>query len=281
MAVDPVEKKPLYHFLPGYGVFSIGSLGCNMSCSFCQNSHISQADHVDFSKLKHYESYEILDRCRASACELIAFTYNEPIISFEFMEDTARLAHSKGILNAMISNGFINSSPLEELIEFIDAFNIDLKAFNEEFYRDIAGAKLRPVLNTLEQISKSGRHLEITFLLIPGMNDSEEEFRDMISWISDHCGPQQVLHISRYFPRHRLMKSATPLPLMERFSEIAREKLSFVYPGNTGSSLDAGTYCPRCGKLLIERSMYKVLIKGIDAGKCISCNYKIPGVFKN
>ncbi len=278
LAVDPIEKKPLYHFLPGQGVLSIGSIGCNMACSFCQNAHISQVTPGLSNSLMQYSAKEIIDQVIALKQAIIAYTYNEPIVFYEFMMDCASLAKSKGIYNVMVSNGFINEKPLEELIRVIDAFNIDLKAFDNGFYKKITHARLDPVLKSIQQIADSGKHMELTFLVIPDLNDDAVQFEKMIKWIADVCGEDQVLHLSRYFPHHNMHKSSTPLRTIEELTKIARRKLNFVYPGNTGLTFDANTYCPECNELLIERSVYEVKLHGLSEGKCNKCGVLIPGV---
>jgi pyruvate formate lyase activating enzyme len=279
LAVDPIEKKPLYHFFPGMGILSIGSFGCNMACSFCQNAHISQASAGSSYSLQQYGVEEIIDKAGSMNQSMIAYTYNEPVVFYEFMLDCARLARSKSMKNVMVSNGFISKEPLEEIIEYIDAFNIDLKSFDQDFYKNQANARLAPVLESIGRIADSGLHLELTFLVIPGLNDDAAKFKDMIRWIEDVCGEEQVLHLSRYFPHYKLMKSSTPLSTIKDLTEIARSKLKYVYPGNTGLSLDSSTYCHTCNALLIERSMYEVK-NTMDGSKCPHCASEVPGVFK-
>ena len=277
--IDPIEKKPMYHYFPGEGILSIGSVGCNMACSFCQNAHISQNSVSSTYSLKQYTSAEIIDMAEAMNQTMIAYTYNEPVVFYEFMLDCARLAVSRGMKNVMVSNGFINENPLVELMELMDAFNIDLKAFDKDFYKDIALARLDPVLETIKRIVASGKHLELTFLVIPDLNDNAVRFKEMVKWIVDECGEDQVLHLSRYFPHHKLRKSSTPLATIEKFTEMARSKLKYVYPGNTGSSFDSSTYCHSCNELLIDRSMYTAKIE-MDGGKCPGCGTEIPGIYK-
>lgn len=280
LAIDPIEKKPLYHFLPGSSVLSFGSVGCNLSCLFCQNAHISQSDQYKIDALSSYEPREIIVRAVESKQGSIAYTYNEPVIFYEFMTETARQAKSRGIWNVMVSNGYINPDPLTELLELIDGFNIDLKAFTEDFYRKITHATLKPVLRSISKIAASDKHLEITFLVIPGLNDNEGVFADMIRWIADHCGEKQVLHLSRYFPNHQMQTKSTTIATIEKLMEIARSRLQYVYPGNTGLALDSNTYCPDCGELLIERSYYSTSLQGLAGSRCQGCNAEIPGVYK-
>ncbi len=279
MAVDPIEKKPLYHFFPGSGVLSVGSIGCNMSCSFCQNAHISQTGMEDLNTLQEYTPKEIVDLAIERNHSIIAYTYNEPTVFFEFMLDTARIANSRGLKNVMVSNGFINEKPLNELFLYMDAFNIDLKAFDDNFYKLIVKARIEPVLRSIHQIAKSGKHMELTSLIIPGLNDNKEQFSEMIAWISNVCGSDQVFHLSRYFPNHKMQQSATPLISIEELMGIARLKLHYVYPGNTGLSFDSNTYCSNCQELLIERNLYSTSIKGLTEGYCINCHSDIPGIF--
>ncbi len=233
MHLDPVEKKPFYHYFPGSMVLSVGTVGCNMSCSFCQNCEISRAAPNRFPFLRQMKASEVIEAAVSYPSNLgLAYTYNEPSIWYEFMYDMAVLAKKRNLKNLMVSNGYISKKPLEELLPYMDAFNIDLKAFNNDFYRKITGSRLQPVLETLKTISKHHKHLEITNLVIPGLNDNEEEFEQMAHWISLELGPQTVLHISRYFPMHKMKKPPTPVKTLEKLQEIANDYLDFVYTGN-------------------------------------------------
>lgn len=280
IASDPIEKKPLYHFLPGKPILSIGSYGCNLSCDFCQNCDISQVDPgscVDriFRGPEGLVSRALLQKDNIG----LAYTYNEPTVYYEYMVECASRIKEHGKYNVMVTNGYINPSPLESLLPLIDAFNVDLKSFRDEFYSERSGAGLKPVLETISRIAKSDRHLEITFLLIPGCNDREEEWQDMIHWITEHCGRETILHVSRYFPRFKLRNPPTPLEQMERFLEIARESIRYVYAGNA-PHLETHTYCPVCGNMLVRRSIYQALVSGIsDEGCCRQCNHRIKGRF--
>ena len=268
---DPIEKKPLYHFHPGSIILSIGSIGCNLSCSFCQNCDISQADVSQFPWLKDHEADEMVSTAAGKAGNLgIAFTYNEPTINMEYMLDVARLASGKGLKTAMISNGYVNPDPLLELLPFLDAFNIDLKAFRDEFYRTYTGARLAPVLESLKTINESGKHLEITNLVIPGLNDDREVFSEMINWIAAELGEYTVLHLSRYFPHHRMTRSPTPVDTLRELYDLACRKLHYVYIGNLASYRGQQTRCTSCGELLIDRSGYHTEIKSIS--KDVTCN---------
>jgi pyruvate formate lyase activating enzyme len=208
--LDPIEKKPLYHFFPGMHVLSIGSVGCNLQCNFCQNCEISQTGVSDFPRLKTYSAEEIVNNALECVDNIgIAFTYNEPVVFYEYMMDVARLSKSKGLKNIMVSNGFINEEPLKQILPYIDAFNIDLKAFADEFYIKNTHSHLEPVKRSLQLIRESGKHLEITNLVIPGLNDKVEDFTAMVDWISGELGDQTILHLSRYFPRYKAKQPPT------------------------------------------------------------------------
>jgi len=280
ISTDPVEKKPLYHFLPGHSILSIGSFGCNLACDFCQNCEISQIDQRIFSRRPFRDPDDVVNKALLHKNNIgLAYTYNEPTVYYEYMFKCAELIKEKGLSNVMVTNGYINPAPLEELFPFLDAFNVDLKSFRNQFYRDRSNASLKPVLRTIARIAKSGKHLELTFLIIPDLNDDENEWKEMIQWISDNCGRSAILHVSRYFPHFKMNKPPTPISTIQAFIELAREKIDYIYPGNT-PQLDNHTYCPDCGNLLIERFLYDSRLKGIGPyGNCTSCNSKIVGVF--
>ena len=272
--IDPIEKKPLYHFYPGSDILSVGSYGCNLSCKFCQNHSISQVPVAGPGGMGTIISAgTIVEKALAAANNCgVAFTYNEPVVWFEYMREIAGLAKAEGLKTVMVSNGYINKEPLAELLEFIDAFNIDLKSFNPEFYRAQTGATLEPVLNTISDISKKGKHLEITYLLIPGLNDKRDEFADMIDWISGSCADNVVLHISKYFPNYKSDQPVTPDKLLLEMFELARQKIKFVYLGNTSLPEGRDTRCPECSEILISRKYYSAIISGISTeGKCRNC----------
>ena len=274
---DPIEKKPLYHFFPGQTILSVGTFGCNLKCKFCQNYDISQ---LKVTNLLNRETYKTEDIIRI-AIEMegnhgIAYTYNEPIIWVEFVMETATKAHHEGLYNVMVTNGYVNKEPRSDLLEVIDAWNVDLKAFTEDFYRKYTSSKLLPVKESIKNIKKAGKHLEITNLVIPGLNDDENKFREMVKWISDETGKDTVLHISRYFPTYRMDIQATPVSTLERFYDIASEYLYYVYLGNVATSTGKDTYCPECNNLIISRSGYSTRIKGLTKqGHCSNCDKKI------
>ena len=230
--LDPVEKKPLYHFHPGEVILSVGTLGCNLDCKFCQNHSISQDfDVSSFQGVKDVSPEGILDLCKQHGYKFVAFTYNEPSVFFEYMFDVAVLCRAEGIKTVMVSNGQINEEPLLMLIEYMDAFNIDLKSFNPGFYKKICGGEIETTKQTIETIVKHNKHLEVTMLLIKGANDNEEEFENMCKYLSS-LGKNIVLHLSRAFPNYKMDFEVTPLKLINRFYDIANKHLKNVYKGN-------------------------------------------------
>jgi pyruvate formate lyase activating enzyme len=275
--IDPIEKKPLYHFHPGKDIFSIGSVGCNMRCRCCQNWHISQTSVPDYSFGRTVEPDEAVSMALSYNDNMgIAYTYNEPTIWYEYMLAVARLAASHKLKNVMVSSGYIEQKPLEELLDFMDAFNIDLKGFSEEFYLKFTGARLDPVLKTLKRIRKAAKHLEITNLVVPALNDHADLFADMTSWIANELGPETVLHLSRYHPDYNLYTEPTPPVKLEEFYEIAHKKLAYVYVGNISLHDLQNTYCDKCGELLVTRQGYRVVVSGLtNTGACVNCGNQV------
>lgn len=270
-SLDPVEKKPLYHFFPGHNVLSIGSYGCNMKCDFCQNFNISQK--IPESLFPEATPLKIVMAAIAAENNIgVAFTYNEPIIWFEFMRDTSLLSKSEGLYTVMVSNGYVNSEPLSEIIQFIDAFNIDLKAFNNNFYRKLTGSDIEPVKNSLKQIAREGKHLEVTTLIIPGQNDKESEMQLQSEWIAGELGKNVPLHLSKYFPMHKRDNPATSQETLSSLFEIASKNLNHVYMGNTVSDSGQNTCCPECGQTVTIRSGYNTRLLNLDSkGRCTKC----------
>ncbi len=275
--IDPIEKKPLYHFYPGNSVLSIGTIGCNLKCVFCQNWKIAHTSFSNFPVLKEFSVKKIVSATKGRDNNIgIAYTYNEPTVFYEFMLDIAKEVKAVGMKNMIVSNGFINEKPLKELIPYIDAFNIDLKAFNEKFYKEYSGAVLEPVKRNLKLIKESGKHLEITNLIISTLNDDKQEFNEMIIWIKNELGPETVLHLSRYFPHYKLIVESTPPETLSDLYDIAREHLDFVYLGNIMSEKGKNTYCNKCGKLVIVRNAYTTDLVNIDdSGNCGYCGQSI------
>ncbi|MFC2107256.1 AmmeMemoRadiSam system radical SAM enzyme [Bacteroidota bacterium] len=276
-AFDPIEKKPLYNFHPGKTIFSIGSIGCNLKCQFCQNHQISQCFIDEFSYLPEWSPEEVIKSAKKRSDNIgIAYTYDEPTVWYEFMRDTAILAHENSLLNVMVSNGFINAEPLIELMDVIDAFSIDLKAFTDSFYKRLTSSDLKPVLESLKIIHAHKKHLEIVNLVIPGENDDEQDFIKMIKWISENLGKETVLHLSKYYPTYKLSNPSTSIDLLERFYNIANEYLDYVYLGNVRGSMGQHTFCPECNDLVIERDGYTTKVVGLgDDGKCLSCKKEL------
>lgn len=269
--VDPIEKKPLYHFYPGKNILSIGEMGCNFDCSFCQNSSISQCSPEQYLSVQNITPSQIARHASTIHNNIgVAYTYNEPFTFYEFLYDCAKEIHKSGLKNIVVSNGYINPEPLKKLLPFIDAFNIDLKAFNNEFYKKYVKGRLSPVLENLKTIAQSNTHLEITHLVITGINDDEAEFESMVKWISDELGKNMPLHISRYFPVYKLNNPATPIATLEKLYSIAGSYLNYVYLGNVNDEKRSSTYCPGCSTLIVRRSGY--LVRKIIAGYvCEDC----------
>lgn len=273
---DPIEKKPLFHFYPGTIIFSIGTQGCNLKCFFCQNSEISQAlPQPDYIAI--LPPTEVIRLAGSRKHNIgIAYTYNEPVVFYEYMSDIAGLAKKYDYKNVMVTNGFINQEPLHELLDLMDAFNIDLKAFDETFYRKYTHSKLEPVLNTIKTVKKSGKHLEITNLIIPGLNDDKGTFTDMVKWIKNECGADTVFHLSRYFPRYKCDLPPTPELVLNELFQIASEHLHYVFTGNYENKSGNNTRCPTCHSVVIERYGYNTKTSGLDSkGCCSSCGEKI------
>lgn len=275
--IDPIEKKPLYHFLPGSKVFSFGTAGCNLHCMFCQNWEISQA------KPENRESDElnpkdIVKQAKWKGCKSIAYTYSEPTIFYEYMLDTAKLARKHGLKNVLVSNGFINEKPLKGLCKYIDAANIDLKAFSDEFYKKYTQSSLKPILNTLKILKKNKIHLEITNLIIPRLNDNKFEIDKMCRWIRNNLGKGTVIHFSRFFPSYKTYEYPTSLKVLNMAREIAKKYLDYVYVGNIHEKEGANTFCPKCKRLLIRRLGFSVIENNIKNGMC-KCGKQIEGIW--
>ena len=273
--VDPVEKKPLYHFYPGSLVLSVGTVGCNMQCAFCQNWEISQIEGQDaVGSMFDVTAETIVDRALKSDCLGVAYTYNEPTVFYEFMVDIAKKVKAAGLKNVMVTSGYINPEPLASLLPYIDAFSVDMKGFTESFYRHETKASLAPVLASIKQMYNAQKHIELVNLIVPHQNDDEQSFMEMIHWIKEHLGKRTVLHLSRYFPAFRMDDEPTPFAVMHHFQQLAKKSLDFVYLGNMRESAD--TICPVCGALLLSRNEYQVLAHNISsAGRCEKCNEPI------
>ncbi|MFC2091147.1 AmmeMemoRadiSam system radical SAM enzyme [Elusimicrobiota bacterium] len=278
--IDPIEKKPLYHFMPGKSTLSIATAGCNFTCLNCQNWQISQfspEETVNYRMLPE----EVVDTAVASGCGVISYTYSEPSVFFEYMYETSRIAKKKGIKNTSVTNGYLNPGPLKELCSYLDASNVDLKGFSDEFYIKVTGGRLAPVLDAIVLMKSLGVHVEITNLLLPEYNDSDTMIKDMCKWILKNTGSNTPLHFSRFSPMYKLKNlQPTPKNIMIRAKEIANDSgLNYVYLGNISKSGGQDTLCHNCGRILIKRTGYFVHKVDVAGGKCRFCNADIPGVW--
>jgi pyruvate formate lyase activating enzyme len=278
--IDPIEKKPLFHFHPGTTAFSLATAGCNVNCKFCQNWEISQ------SRPEQTDNYELppkeaVDICLERKVPTIAYTYSEPVVFYEYMYDMARAGHEKGIKSVMITGGYIEEEPLRDLIPVLDAIKVDLKSIRQEYYEKTINGELKPVLDRLVQMKKAGIWLEIVYLVVPTLNDSDEEFRELAVWIKSNLGTDIPVHFSRFYPQYLLRNlPPTPRETLQKAYDISRaEGLEFVYLGNITNHRAESTYCPGCGKVVIERRGYSILSYNLDDNKCRFCNRIIPGRF--
>jgi pyruvate formate lyase activating enzyme len=278
--IDPIEKKPLYHFLPGSRTYSLATAGCNLVCLNCQNWTISQTSP---DKTRNYDLMpeKVVLECLKSNCSSIAYTYSEPITFYEYAFETATLARKAGIKNIIKSNGYINADPLKKLCTVIDAANIDLKAFSESTYLKLTGGKLQPVLDTLKVYRDMGVWLEITNLVVPGWTDNLADISKMCKWLSDNGFRDTPIHFSRFYPMHKLEQlPPTPVEILKSASRIALEEgLKYVYTGNVPGNEMSDTKCPSCNSTVIVRQGYRIALNSIANGKCSKCGNKIDGVW--
>jgi len=278
---DPIEKKPLFHFLPGTRSFSIAAVGCNFRCAFCQNWQISQAaletGRIDGESLTPEQVVEAAVR---TGCKSIAYTYTEPTIFMELAADCGRPAKARGLANVFVSNGYMTREAIDFAAEWLDGINVDLKAFRDDYYRDLCGARLQPVLDSITHIARNTRiWMEITTLLLPGQNDSPEELKKLADFLVTTGGPDVPWHISRFYPQYKYTESeATPLETMRRAEEIGRAAgLRYVYLGNVPGEKSESTYCYRCGRKLIERMGYRIGAYQVKDSRCPQCGAHIAG----
>jgi pyruvate formate lyase activating enzyme len=282
-SADPIEKKPLYHFMPGTKSFSIAAPGCNFECDFCQNWQISQEAHeVGELDGEPYTPQEIVAAAPRSDCKSISYTYTEPTIFMELAEECGVLARQAGLANIFVTNGYMTREAVDFAKPWLDAVNIDLKAFSEDYYKNLCKARLQPVLDTIEYIAKhTNIWMEITTLLVPGQNDSDKELRKLADWLVEHVGKDCPWHISRFYPQYKY-KDAEPTPIdtLERAYDIGRAAgLRYVYMGNVPGASAENTLCPTCGKLLIRRMGYTIVENNIAGDRCTACNTPIAGRF--
>jgi pyruvate formate lyase activating enzyme len=280
--VDPIEKKPLNHFLPGSSVFSFGTAGCNLGCRFCQNWELSTSREIDTLAAEATPD-QVAGEAARRGCQSVAFTYNDPIIFHEYAIDVAAACHERGIRTVAVTNGWVNPAPRAEFYAHMDAANVDLKAFTPHFYRRICAASLDPVLDTLRYVAhETDVWLEITTLLIPGLNDSDEELDRLTRWVVTELGPDVPLHVTAFFPAHKLRdRPPTPPETLRRARAIAiGNGIRFAYTGNVRDRDGATTTCPGCGSAVIVRDGYRITTYGLDdRGACRTCGGCLPGVF--
>ena len=279
MHTDPIEKKPLYHFMPGSLAYSIAIAGCNLRCKNCQNYSISQVGPLE-TDVPYVSPRQMVDQARNGA-EAIAYTYSEPSVWIEYMYDTAKLARTAGLKNILVTCGYINEEPFADLARYIDGVHIDLKSFDETVYRNLNAGSLAPVLKTILNAKKHGVWVEIVNLVIPQWSDNFTMIRKMAVWIRENAGTDTPLHFSRFFPLYQLAQLyPTPAETLVKARTIAlEEKLHYVYIGNVPES-DSNTYCPKCRNLLVERNGYIVKVKGMKGPRCAQCGTVIPGVWR-
>ena len=278
--IDPIEKKPLFHFYPGTAALSLATAGCNVNCKFCQNWEISQSRPEQTDNLD-LPAKALVDTCTRRNVPTIAYTYSEPIVFYEYMYDTAELGHKHDVKSVMITGGYIEEQPLADLLPQLDAVKVDLKAIRQEYYRNIVQGELQPILDRLIQIKKSGVWLEIVYLVVPTLNDSEAEFKELARWIKTNLGADTPVHFSRFHPQYLLRNlPATPTKTLETAHAISlAEGLQFVYLGNVAGHLAESTYCPACGQVLIERRGYRIYQNNLKGNRCSKCGREIPGLF--
>jgi pyruvate formate lyase activating enzyme len=279
--IDPIEKKPFFHYLPGSQSFSIATVGCNLNCSFCQNWEISQAKPEEV-KAESLLPEQLVAQAQMSGARSIAFTYTEPTVFYEYMLDVAKSARNKGLRVVMHSNGFVNEEPLRRLCKYLDAANIDLKGFSQEYYSKICEGSLAPVLKSLQILREEGVHVEITNLLLSGYNDDPETIRKMCRWIKDELGADTPVHFSRFYPMYKLLALiSTPVEKLELARKIALDSgLKYVYIGNIPGHEAENTFCPNCRKPVIKRIGYTVSEIDLADGRCKFCNQEIKGVWQ-
>ncbi|MDH7488899.1 MAG: AmmeMemoRadiSam system radical SAM enzyme [Anaerolineae bacterium] len=280
-AVDPIEKKPLFHFYPGTTSYSVATVGCNFRCRFCQNADISQMPR-DQGRIvgRHVPPEDIVEDALATGCRSISYTYTEPTIFFEYTRDIAVLARQAGLANNYVTNGYMTAEMLEAFFPYLDAANVDLKAFRDEFYRQQCGARLQPVLDSLRLMKQQGIWVEVTTLVIPGLNDDPGELRELAGFIAQELGVETPWHVSRFHPMYKMLdRGSTPVQTLERAWAIGKEAgLRYVYIGNVLGAPEEHTYCWNCGKRIIARFGFSVRERHVRDGKCEYCGAAIDGV---
>lgn len=277
---DPIEKKPLFHYLPATSSFSIATAGCTFACLNCQNWEISQQSPKDTKNIEMFPE-KVVEEAFRNGCKSIAYTYSEPIAFYEYTFETSKLARARGIKNLLISNGYINDKPLRDLSKYLDAANINLKSFSEETYTKLNGGSLQPILNTLKVLKSEGVWLEITNLVVPGWTDDMNMIREMCEWLFTNGFADNPLHFSRFHPLYKLTSLPyTPLGTLEMARNIAlKSGIRYVYIGNVPGTMAENTYCPSCKKVVIERRGFTIMANNLKGNACKFCNAKIAGVW--
>ena len=279
---DPIEKKPLFHFLPGSISYSIATVGCNFKCLFCQNADISQmaSNHNGMIIGDYCSPEDVVDAAEKGNCKSIAYTYTEPTVFFEFAFDTAKMAHAKGIKNVFVTNGYMTSEAVQMISPYLDAANVDLKAFNEKFYKEVVKARLEPVKETLKLMKSLGIFVEVTTLLIPGLNDDKKELEKLALFLVESLGPETPWHVSAFYPTYRLTdRPPTPVESLVMAREIGiKSGLRYVYTGNVPSDDGENTFCYKCGKILIDRLGFSIIKNVLENGRCPYCGTQIDGI---
>jgi pyruvate formate lyase activating enzyme len=282
--VDPIEKKPLFHFLPDTLSYSIATVGCNFRCRFCQNADIAQmpADHRGTIMGSSSTPLEVVEAAEQGDCRSISYTYTEPTVFFEFAYETARLAHDRGLRNVFVTNGYMTAEALEMISPYLDAANVDLKAFSDKYYKDLCSALLEHVRATLKLMKTLGIFVEVTTLIVPGLNDEPVELKELAAFIAEDLGPETPWHISRFHPTYKLTdRPATPVATLTAARQIGLNAgLRYVYTGNVHGDTGENTFCYDCGEIVIERRGFRVGKLGIENGKCIHCGAEIDGVWQ-
>ncbi len=281
--IDPIEKKPLFHFLPGSKSFSLASAGCNFRCQFCQNYSISQLRNEDLiKKSDNATPKEVVETARSRGCKSMSYTYTEPTVNFEFVYECSQLANERNIYNTWVTNGFMTAETIETITPYIDAANVDLKAFKEETYNDVLGGKLQVVLDSIKMMKEKGIWLELTTLVVPDMNDSDEELTKLAQFIAD-VDPLIPWHVSRYHADYKYLtrRDKTPEKTLEKAADIGKKAgLKYIYCGNLWGSEGEHTFCHSCNEKLVERYGFTILSNKIVGGKCSKCSSEIPGKWR-
>ncbi len=282
MHVDPIEKKPFFHYMPTKKTLSIATAGCNLRCRNCQNWQISQLSPFEMKKVEKVSSQNLINLAKKYKSPIISYTYNDPIVFYEYMLETAKLAHKNGIKNTMVTAGFINPKPMRELAEYIDAATVDIKGMTNSFYSRFNTGELDPVLEAIKVMKEEGVWLEISYLVIPGENDSDDDFKKFARWVKNNTGAGTPVHLLRFFPHFQMKsKPATPVRTLKRGMKIVQDEgLNYVYLGNVRDSETEDTFCPHCNEKIIDRMGYQIKAFNVKDGKCIFCNKPVNGVWK-